>query len=905
MLSDRFLDRLLTWAGQSLQRRGHTSLALVFFNASGDASSFERASAAWREGNNDDALTRIESFLATHPSHAEANNLAGILALQRGEEAVAAEYFHRALATRAGYPAAHNNLGNVHRAQGKFWDAANCYRAALDFDPSYVEALTNLGAVLSSQGSHEEAEGYCRQAVELAPQFAGAHCNLGNALLGLGRGGEAVAAFREALRLQPDLPEALINLSLVLEEPAYLAGVVDYYEEQLKRNPDSYLCHLRVAQALQAQDKWDAARSRIQNALELHSDASDALLLLANNTSHAGDAEGSIALYRQVIVAERNSGAHSGLVFNLLYSGRMRGDHLCEEYRSWAKLHAPDIASSDQHFAKRPDGDARLRIGYVSRDFYTHSVAYFLEPILAQHDRTAVFVVCYSTLLQPDARTEGFKALADAWRDVSMLSIDELERTIRDDEIDILVDLSGHTAGNRLPVFARKPAPIQVTYLGHPATTGLTSIDYRIGDEVTDPPGLTETHYSETLWRLPACFLAYQPADSAPAVQASPLASSGHITFGSFNNASKITTEVIDTWVKILQAVPDSTLLLKSHAFGTELGRQRLIGRFEKWGISAERLRLMEWLPAGKDHLSIYGEVDIALDPFPYNGTTTTCEALWMGVPVITLAGERHSCRVGASLLSCLGLTELICESVDDYVTCASRLACDSDRLAVLRASLRERMSASPLLDHAGFTRRLEAAYSAMWARWTETATHAQDANGEPGAELRLHIGGRDKKAGWTVLNVTPGPNVDVVGDVQDLSAFRTGSVIEVYASHILEHVDQQAIALVLRDIRRILRKPGGKLMISVPDLETLCTMFLRADLGANGKLHVMRMIFGGQVDRHDYHQIGFYFDYLQGLLKSAGFHDIQRVESFGLFDDTSDYAPYGQRISLNVVAFA
>jgi predicted O-linked N-acetylglucosamine transferase (SPINDLY family)/predicted SAM-dependent methyltransferase len=905
MLVDRLLDSLLNWTGRFLSRRGHATVAALFFRAGRDTASFEHARVLWQEGDFEAAQERLDSFLAGNPNHAEGNNLAGILALQRGDESAATDYFHRALSVRPAYPAAHNNLGNVHRAQGKYWEAATCYRAALDFDPAYAEALTNLGAVLSSLGNHDEAERFCRQAVAAVPDFAGAHCNLGSALLGLGRGGEAVSAYREAMRLQPGLPEALINLALVLEQPAYLAGVVDYYEEQLKRHPDDYLCHLRVAQALQALGQWDEGRERILKALEIRPQASDALLLLGGSRSHSGDAEGSIEIYRQLVASGRNSAAHSGLVFNLLYVDGITGDALCDECRSWVLLNAPPLGSMHQHRTRIGTTARQLRVGYVSRDFYTHSVAYFLEPILAHHDRSSVFVVCYSTLLQPDAVTEKFKTLADAWRDVSMMPLDDFERMVLEDEIDVLVDLSGHTAGNRLPLFARKPAPVQITYLGHPGTTGLTSIDYRIGDDVSDPPGMTESHYSEKLWRLPGSFLTYKPLDGAPAVTSAPSELKGYVTFGSFNNAMKITGRVMDAWANILQAVPGSIILLKSHAFGTVQGKSRVLDRFANWGIGAERLRLMEWLPGGTDHLSIYSEVDIALDPFPYNGTTTTCEALWMGVPVVTLCGNRHSCRVGSSLLTCLDLPELICDSVDDYIARASELALDTVGLKALRASLRDRMSSSALLDHGGFTRNLETAYRAMWEAWADTADVAVETQAGQAEEMRLHIGGRDKKPGWTVLNINPGPNVDVVGDVRDLSAFRNNSIAVIYASHVLEHVDQQTMHVVLRDIRRILRKPGGRLMISVPDLEVLCRMLLRGDIGAQGRLHVMRMMFGGQVDRHDYHQIGLYFEYLRDLLKSAGFHDIQRVESFGLFDDTSDYAPYGTRISLNVIAAA
>ncbi|HUY03854.1 MAG TPA: FkbM family methyltransferase [Rhodocyclaceae bacterium] len=712
-LRDRLTARLLQWAAKRLAGGGHAALAGQLAHAADEGPSYLHARALWTEGNHDAAAAELAALLANDAAHAKAHNLLGAICLEREDHETAAERFTQARALRPDLPEPHNNLGNVHLARHELQRAVDCYRAALARDPDYVEALTNLGSVLNSQGEHGEAERVCRRAVELAPRFAGAHCNLGNVLLSLGRVGEAVAAYREALRLAPGLIEALINLSLALEDPAYLVGTLDYYEKKLALQPDSYLPQVRIAQALQVMDRWDEARARLLRALEIKPDAAEARLLLGNSHVHAGDAEAAIDEYRRLLLRQASPAVHSSLIFSLLYRDGVSGESLCTEYRRWGR----DLESRRGRVPLRPPQalDRPLRIGYVSRDFARHSVAYFLQPILENHDRSRFAIHCYSTLIRSDAYTERFCLLADRWRDISLASTDEILKQIAEDEIDILVDLSGHTAGNRLAVFAAKPAPIQLTYLGHPATTGLTAIDYRIGDATTDPPGKSDAHYSERLWRLPGCFLAYRPPDDAPEVAPPPGLAKGYVTFGSFNNAVKVNGSVIAAWAEILAAVANSRLLLKSYAFATRPGRERVETAFAARGIAPDRLALVAWRPESKHHLELYGEVDIALDPFPYNGTTTTCEALWMGVPVVCLAGDRHSGRVGASLLAALGLPELLAEDIRSYVRVAVELAGDGERLCALRRDLRQRMSASPLLDHAGFTRKLESAFHAMW----------------------------------------------------------------------------------------------------------------------------------------------------------------------------------------------
>jgi len=354
----------------------------------------------------------------------------------------------------------------------------------------------------------------------------------------------------------------------------------------------------------------------------------------------------------------------------------------------------------------------------MSRDFARHSVAYFMEPVIAHHDHFRFEIYCYSNNPKPDDVTERFKSRADHWRDIAFTSDDDVFQQIITDGIDILIDLSGHTTGNRLTLLARKPAPVQANYLGYPATTGMRAMDYRIVDGVTDPPAEADGVSCESLVRLPYCFLTYEPPPDSPAVSPPPSVERGHITFGSFNSLIKVNHAVVALWAKVLHAIPGSRLMLKGFAFSSEATMERFVEMFAGEGIAAEQLDLMSWHPEIRGHLELYSQIDVALDPFPYNGTTTTCEALWMGVPVLTLAGDHHSARVGASLLSAVGLSEFVNFSRDEYVACAIRLCTDLARLAALRTSLRERMKSSPLLDAEGFARRLEFAYDTMWQNW-------------------------------------------------------------------------------------------------------------------------------------------------------------------------------------------
>jgi protein O-GlcNAc transferase len=597
----------------------------------------------------------------------------------KSEEAVAE--FEHAIRLAPGFAEAHCYLGTVLCRQGKLEEAITATRRAIQIRPAYVEAYSNLAAMLQQLGRLEEAVGACRDAIRIMPEYADAHYNLGSALFNQQKYVEAVAAWRQTIRIKPDYPEALANLGSGLRELGKLDEAISASREAIRVSPDHAAAHSSLGATLADQAKFDDAFAAYQEAIRLKPDyfeASSALLACMN------------------------------------YSERVSPTALFEAHRSWHERHG---RPAQRPLAYANDGNAgrRLKVGYVSPDFRGHSVAQFLEPLLRNHDRNEIEVFCYAEVSAPDAWTKRFEGLADHWVVTVEMSDDALAERIRRDGIDILVDLAGHTSKNRLMVFARKPAPIQVTWLGYPNSTGLEAIDCRLIDAVTDPHGEADALASETLVRLPECFLCYGGSDDAPVSTPAPCVATGFVTFGSFNNPAKVSAATLDAWAKLLTRLPHARLLLKGKPFADASTRALYLDRLAERGVAAARVELMAQLPDSRAHLALYSRIDIALDPFPYNGTTTTCEALWMGVPVVALRGDRHAGRVGASLLTQIGMGELIADSVEAYVEIAAALAGDPARLDELRHSLRPRMAASPLCDVTGFARKIEHAYRTMW----------------------------------------------------------------------------------------------------------------------------------------------------------------------------------------------
>jgi protein O-GlcNAc transferase len=593
--------------------------------------------------------------------------------------------YRRAIAIHPDFPEALNNLGIALKDLRRFGEAIVEYRKALQLRPDLPEIWNNLGDALHSLDDHVAAIQHFRKAVAIRPDYGIAWRNLGDALSDIGELDEANECFGRAIACAPELDASLSPTDVAVRETQrQFARLVQEIELASARDP-------LLGAAYQACGEGKGPpHGAAEEVTERHRYAAH---LRANYANH---------LYSLLLVLHYDPGV----------TPLMLRDGHGEVERLYGGL--PSFST----FANPRDPERRLRIGYVSADFRTHSVGYFLSTIFREHDDAAVETYCYSGVGDEDDQTSFYKSRAARWRSTIGLSDDDLAAAVRQDGIDILVDLSGLTNGNRLAVFARRPAPIQVTWLGYPDTTGLATMDYRLTDAIVDPPGAADSLSSERLIRLPDGFHCYTAPESAPDVTPLPAAERGYVTFGSFNNLVKVNASVLDLWATILKRVPESRLFLKHRWLNLPDMRARVRDLFERRGVAPARIELMGKLASSAEHLAAYGGVDIALDTFPYNGATTTCESLWMGVPVVTFAGDRHAARVGASMLSRVGLKNLVAESPQAYVEMAVNLAADRPALARLRADLRGRVAASPLCDGARFTRQLETAYRTMWREW-------------------------------------------------------------------------------------------------------------------------------------------------------------------------------------------
>jgi predicted O-linked N-acetylglucosamine transferase (SPINDLY family) len=620
-------------------------------------------------------------ILQAEPNHADALHLLGVAAHQVGKHEAAVEYIRRAIGLKGTEAEFHNNLGGAYCQLRRIPEAAACYRRALELNPGYVEAHYNLGNVLRDQGKLDDAAACWRRALELKPEFAEAHNNLGVALKGRGKLDEAVACYHRTVELKPDFAEAHNNLGVALGEQGKLDEAVACYRRALDLRPDYAEANNNLGNAWKDQGKLDEALACYRRALELKPDY---------------------------------AAAHSNLVYTQVFYPRCDAQTLDEELRRWNRQHAEPLGKLVQPHSNDPSLQRRLRIGYLSPDFRGHPVGRFLLPLLESHDHQSFEIFCYASARVSDAITDRCRAHADVWRDVPGLSDEQVAQTIRQDRIDILVDLTMHMADNRLLVFARKPAPVQVTYLAYCGTTGLGTMDYRLTDPYLDPPGGDERFYCERSVRLPETYWCYRPPAETPPVNVLPASEAGQVSFGSLNNFCKVSSPALAAWSRLLQAVPGSRLLL--HVRGGS-HRDRVRTFLAEQGVSVERLVFIDFLPMD-EYFAVYQRIDLALDTFPYGGGTTTCDALWMGVPVVSLAGQTAVGRGGVSILSNVGLPELLAQDCEQYVRIAVDLAKDLPRLSELRATLRGRMQECPLMDAPRFARSIEAAYRDMWRRW-------------------------------------------------------------------------------------------------------------------------------------------------------------------------------------------
>lgn len=644
-----------------------------------------------------------------------AKALSKALSLQRaGQLAEAALLYGQILQTDPAQPDALNCLGQLHLQQGAADQAEPLFARAVAARPKTAMYQINHGLALRRLGRIEDALAAFSRARALDRSLAEAHHQAGNALKSLGRYAEAIAALREAVRLTPKHDAAWLNLGVACLEGGVRDEAIAAFQRALKLEPQRPEAHNILGHTLLAAGRSGEAEAALNEALRQRPRFAPAHDNLGRLCRAAGRLPEAVAHYQAALAAQPNPNTHSNLLFALNFLPDLTPDVIFAEHRRWHALYAAALTQTAPLPAPRSTAGRRLRVGYLSPDFNHHAVAYFIEPVLAAHDRARVEIFCYANVPAPDRFTARLRGLAEHWRDLARLDDEAAAALIRADDLDLLVDLAGHSAGHRLLVLARRPAPIQATWIGYPNTTGLDALDYRITDAASDPLGKTEAFHSEKLVRLPTTFSCYRPDDDAPAVNELPATVPGAVTFGCFNQLAKVTPAVIALWARLLTELPAARLFLKSRGLGDPALAARVRSLFAAVGVAPERLTLNGDELSVRDHLNLYHGIDLALDPFPYNGTTTTCEALWMGVPVVTLAGSTHVARVGVSLLTHTGLPEWIATTPDDYLSVAAAAARDLPRLAELRRSLRERLRTSPLCDAIAFTRGLEAAYTTI-----------------------------------------------------------------------------------------------------------------------------------------------------------------------------------------------
>jgi predicted O-linked N-acetylglucosamine transferase (SPINDLY family) len=604
--------------------------------------------------------------------------------------------------------------------EGRLVEAEQRYRRILDVNPDEANALHLLGMLCHQTGRTDEALELLRRSIELSPSTGHFHSNLAGVLGRSGRPREAIPHLREAIRLQPTLPQAHNNLGVALEALDQLEEADAAYREAIRLNRAYAEAYCNLGNVLQKRGPLRAAVEHYRKALELKSDLGDALANSAAVLGEMGQLDEAISCYRKTIALRPdNHIAHSSLLFTLHYHPAVDAQELFSEHVWWGEQHARRYRDTWRRHDNDRSPGRRLRLGYVSPDFRAHPVSRFFEPILRSHDRQSFQVACYSDAKEPDSVTQGLRRLADVWRETRGIADDRLADLIRQDRIDILVDLTGHMADHRLLVFARKPAPVQVSYIGYPDTTGVTAIDYRLTDSIHDPPGETERYHTEQLVRLDPCCWCYMPDDPHAAAADPPARGrSDRVTFACLNRLIKVTPPMLRAWGEILQAVPESRLILLG---GTREGDAAMVQEMcAPYGIDPSRLEPVARIPRGQ-YVESYRNIDICLDTFPYNGHTTTCDAAWMGVPTVTLVGSTHVSRAGLNVLTQLGLPDLATQTVEDYVATAVGLARDRQRLATLRQTLRNRMRCSALRDERSLCVRVERAYRWMWERWCET----------------------------------------------------------------------------------------------------------------------------------------------------------------------------------------
>jgi predicted O-linked N-acetylglucosamine transferase (SPINDLY family) len=758
--------------------------------------------ALMQKGMVEEALASYRQYAAIHPDSIEAHYNLGIILQGKGDDFQAIIEYRRAIALGADHPDVYINLG-IALVSSNEMEAIDCFCKALLMQPDSRETIANLAAYFTTTGKWDLAISTSRQAVAQRPEAAELQLFMFTALKHSGRFDEIIdlcrkrleeapkevkwikaladaqflkGHYREALKgynkateLEPHNPEHFFDLAAVLRQLRQPYGAIEALYDCLARRENYPEAHVNIGNLFFETGQLDRAIFVTRRALELRPAYPEAHYNLGNYLGAAGDLDGAIQNMHKVLEFQPRypqacnnlanlltdarripeaityydraleqdpsyAQAASNRLYTLNFDPGADTDLLCAELSRWNLAHAAPLGKQIAPHVNLPDPQRRLRIGYVSPDFRQHVVGWNLLPLLGHHNHQQYEIFCYSSVPRLDVVMEKLKADSDVWRNVAVTGDEQLAEIIRKDQIDILVDLSLHSANNRLLLFARKPAPLQVTYLGYCGSTGMTAMDYRFSDPFLDPPGI-EPLYAEKTLRLPHTYWCYGPGGEAPDPGPLPAAKNGTITFGCLNNFAKVSQPALRLWSRILVSLPGSKLILYAMP-GTH--RQLMLDQFLELGVSGNRI---EFVPrqAYEDFVRNYHGIDIALDPFPYGGGISTCDALWMGVPVITLNGNTAVGRAGTSILSNVGLTELIASTTDEYERIATRLADDLPRLAGLRQTLRGKMKSSPLMDASAFAKDVESAYRRIWQQW------CQEQDAAPGKSNEVRAASQSK----------------------------------------------------------------------------------------------------------------------------------------------------------------
>lgn len=722
-MTDRSGDKRSAWfereldAAVAAHRRGDLKQAIAGYERllarkPDDVRALTNLAAALRRaGRREDALVRLRRAVAIRETPESWFNCGNLLAdLERPAEAEQA--YRRALELDPKLYRAATNIANLLASLQRTDEAIEFHRRAIAAAPDNLPSMRALARLLYERGDWRAAEDLYRQAHALAPRHADTLNAWGVVLKDLGRRDEAIRCWLKVLEIQPRHAVALNNLGVLYRMMHKPEPALKYLRAAIKLDPLDATTAANLAYALLDVGQTTEAEKLTRAIVERQPDNADGHLMLGFALTYQGEVDAAIESFLvSHRLAPQSAMPISNALFASLYSDRYDGAGILGLHRELAVKIAPATRAQTHHPSARK-ARAALRIGYLSPDLRSHPVSVFFEPILEHHDRDRVETFCYSTTNAPDQVTQRLQKRAGTWRDCNGWSDARIAAQIESDAIDILVELAGHTAQNGAAVLRSRPAPVQALYIGYPGTSGLPEVDYLIADARVCPPSC-EKYYSERIARVDGSFWCYRPPERAPAAGEPPLLRNGHVTFGSYNALHKVSKTTFELWARLLRAVPQSRLVLKSLAFADEALRASVRRKWEDAGIDARRVDTEPPTdPAA--FLAEYRRIDIGLDPTPYNGGTTTCEALWMGVPVITLAGDRFSARMGASLLPNVGLPQMVAQSADDYVRIAAELAADPSQLRTLRRSLRDRMAASPICDAPRVARELEQAFQMM-----------------------------------------------------------------------------------------------------------------------------------------------------------------------------------------------